>query len=46
MERNALNDSAMLFWVIDRNLRVMNKNVHGYIQAQSWYVDFTKIWVS
>lgn len=46
IERNAMNDSAMLYWVIDRNLRVMNRDVHGYIQAQSWYVDFTKIWVS
>jgi peptide/nickel transport system substrate-binding protein len=46
IERNAMNDSAILYWVIDRNLRVMSPDVHGYIQAQSWYVDFTKIWVS
>ena len=46
MEQVAQNDAAFLYWVTDRNLRVMSPNVHGYVNAWSWWVDFTKIWVS
>jgi hypothetical protein len=45
MNKVALDDSAFLYWVYDRNLRVMAPAVHGYTQAWSWWVDFTKIWV-
>jgi peptide/nickel transport system substrate-binding protein len=46
MSRVALSDVPFLYWVTDRNLRVMSPDVHGYIPAQSWWVDFTKVWVS
>jgi peptide/nickel transport system substrate-binding protein len=46
MEKIAQDHAAFLYWVTDRNLRVMAPKVHGYIQAWSWWVDFTKIWVS
>ena len=46
MEQVVQNDAALLYWVTDRNLRVMSPDVHGYVQAWSWWVDFTKIWVS
>jgi peptide/nickel transport system substrate-binding protein len=43
MNKVVIDDAAFLFWVYDRNLRVMAPSVHGYIQAQSWWVDFTTI---
>ena len=45
MNRVVLDDAAFLFWVYDRNLRVLAPEVHGYTHAQSWWVDFTTIWV-
>jgi peptide/nickel transport system substrate-binding protein len=45
MNKVVLDDSAFLFWVYDRNLRVMSPSVHGFVEAQSWWVDFTTIWV-
>jgi peptide/nickel transport system substrate-binding protein len=45
MNQVVLQDAPFLFWVYDRNLRVMSPSVHGYIPAQSWWVDFTKVWV-
>jgi peptide/nickel transport system substrate-binding protein len=45
MNKIVLQDAPFLFWVYDRNLRVMSPSVHGYIAAQSWWVDFTKVWV-
>ncbi len=29
----------------DLNLRVMSSKVHGWIQPQSWWGDFTSVWV-
>jgi peptide/nickel transport system substrate-binding protein len=29
----------------DRNLRVLDPSVKGFIQPQSWWIDFTTIWV-
>jgi peptide/nickel transport system substrate-binding protein len=46
MLKTAEDDAAFLFWVTDRNLRVMAPNVKGYVQAQSWWVDFTLFSVS
>ena len=45
MNRVTLDDAAFLFWVYDRNLRVLSPDVHGYVHPQSWWVDFTTIWV-
>jgi peptide/nickel transport system substrate-binding protein len=45
MKTNLDSDTSFLYWVYDRNLRVMSPSVHGYVQAQSWWVDFTTIWV-
>ena len=41
MLKTAEDDAGFLYWVNDRNLRVMAPSVHGYVQAQSWWVDFT-----
>ncbi|MEA2502829.1 MAG: peptide/nickel transport system substrate-binding protein [Actinomycetota bacterium] len=46
MLKVAEDDAAFLYWVQDRNLRVMAPTVHGYVQAQSWWVDFTLLSVS
>jgi peptide/nickel transport system substrate-binding protein len=45
MNKQVLGDAAFLFWVYDRNLRVMAPSIHGFVEAQSWWVDFTTIWV-
>jgi peptide/nickel transport system substrate-binding protein len=45
MHEISLDNADFLFWMQDLNLRVMSAKVHGYIQPQSWWVDFTKIWV-
>jgi len=41
----ALQNAYFLFWMHDLNLRVVTSNVHGYVQPQSWWVDFTQITV-
>jgi peptide/nickel transport system substrate-binding protein len=41
----ALRQAYFLFWMHDLNLRVLSSNVHGYVQPQSWWVDFTQITV-
>jgi peptide/nickel transport system substrate-binding protein len=46
MNRITLDDAAFLFWMQDLNLRVLAPEVHGYVQAKSWWVDFTTISVS
>lgn len=46
LEKRVESDAPILYWVTDKNLRVMASDIHGYVNAQSWYVDFTKIWVS
>jgi peptide/nickel transport system substrate-binding protein len=39
----ALDEAYFLFWMHDLNLRVLSPRVHGFVQAQSWWVDFTAI---
>lgn len=39
----AVDDADFLFWMHDLNLRVMSPAVKGYVQAKSWWVDFTTI---
>jgi peptide/nickel transport system substrate-binding protein len=41
----ALQNAYFLFWMHDLNLRVLSPKVHGYVQPQSWWVDFTQITV-
>jgi peptide/nickel transport system substrate-binding protein len=43
MMRRACEQAEFLFWMHDLNLRVMSRGVHGYVQVQSWWVDFTRI---
>ncbi len=39
----ALDNAHFLFWMQDKNLRVLAPSVQGYHHAQSWWVDFTTI---
>jgi peptide/nickel transport system substrate-binding protein len=41
----AVDNAYFLFWMHDLNLRVMSPDVKGYVHPQSWWVDFTTIWV-
>jgi peptide/nickel transport system substrate-binding protein len=43
MMREAVQRAEFLFWMHDLNLRVMSPTVKGYVQVQSWWVDFTAI---
>jgi peptide/nickel transport system substrate-binding protein len=45
MQTTALDDAPFLVWMQDRNLRVLDPSVKGFIQPQSWWLDFTTIWV-
>jgi peptide/nickel transport system substrate-binding protein len=45
MQTTALDDAPFLVWMQDRNLRVLDPSVKGFIQPQSWWIDFTTIWV-
>ncbi len=45
MLTKAEDDAPFLFWMQDRNLRVLDPSVKGFIQPQSWWLDFTTIWV-
>jgi peptide/nickel transport system substrate-binding protein len=45
MMKIAVDQAYFLFWMHDLNLRVLSPKVHGYVQPQSWWVDFSKIWV-
>jgi peptide/nickel transport system substrate-binding protein len=45
MMKQALDQAHFLFWMHDLNLRVLSPKVHGYVHPQSWWVDFTRIWV-
>ncbi|MDB5553565.1 MAG: hbpA, partial [Rhizobium sp.] len=40
-----VDDAAWLFVVHDLNPRALGKNVTGFVQAQSWYQDFTQLTV-
>ena len=35
--------AVMIFVVHDLNPRAMSPNVHGFIQAQSWFQDLTRV---
>jgi peptide/nickel transport system substrate-binding protein len=39
-------DAPWLFVVNDRNPRALSKNVHGFIEPKSWFVDLTHVTVS
>ncbi|HEY9291403.1 MAG TPA: ABC transporter substrate-binding protein [Microlunatus sp.] len=43
MMREAVQQAEFLFWMHDLNLRVMSPTVKGYLQVQSWWLDFTRI---
>lgn len=43
MMDRAVEQAYFLFWMHDLNLRVMSDAVRGYVHAQSWWVDFSKI---
>ena len=40
---NIVDDAAWLFVVHDLNPRAMSPKVTGFVQAQSWYQDFTQV---
>ncbi|MCU1407762.1 MAG: ABC-type transporter, periplasmic subunit [Glaciihabitans sp.] len=42
----AIDQAYFLFWMHDLNLRVLAPEVEGYVQAKSWWVDFTTISVT
>jgi peptide/nickel transport system substrate-binding protein len=42
-----MNDQAVMIWVAhDVNPRVLSPKLHGFVQAQSWFQDLTRITVS
>ena len=40
-----VDDPPWLFIVHDRNARAMTKNVKGFTSAQSWFQDFTRVYM-
>jgi hypothetical protein len=41
-----LVDDAPWVWIVhDRNPRAMTKQVHGFVSAQSWFQDLTRVWI-
>lgn len=36
-----VENADFLFWMHDLNLRVLSREVHGYVHPKSWWVDFT-----
>jgi peptide/nickel transport system substrate-binding protein len=40
-----VDDAAWLFIVHDLNPRAMSKKVKGFISAQSWFQDFTRVYM-
>ena len=40
-----VDDAAWLFIVHDRNPRAMTKHVKGFVSAQSWFQDFTRVYM-
>ena len=41
-----MNEDAMMIWIVhDLNPRALAGNLHGFVQAQSWYQDLTPITV-
>ena len=42
-----MNDQAVMIWVAhDVNPRALSPKLHGFVQAQSWFQDLTRITVS
>ena len=41
-----MDDAPWIFIVHDLNPRALSPNVKGFVQAQSWYQDFTLPWVA
>ena len=39
-------EAALIFVVHDVNPRALSPNVHGFVQAQSWFQDLTQVSVS
>jgi ABC-type transport system substrate-binding protein len=41
-----LVDDAPWVWIVhDRNPRAMTKQVQGFVSAQSWFQDLTRVWI-
>ena len=41
-----LVDDAPWLWIVhDRNPRAMTKQVQGFVSAQSWFQDLTRVWI-
>jgi ABC-type transport system substrate-binding protein len=40
-----VDEAVWLFIVHDRNPRAMTKNVKGFVSAQSWFQDFTRVYM-
>ncbi|HLF76877.1 MAG TPA: hypothetical protein VJB57_05245, partial [Dehalococcoidia bacterium] len=40
-----IRESPGIVWVHDLNLRVLTTKVRGWQQPQSWWGDFTRVWV-
>jgi len=41
-----LVDEAPWVWIVhDRNPRAMTKEVQGFVSAQSWFQDLTRVWI-
>jgi peptide/nickel transport system substrate-binding protein len=40
-----VDDAAWLFIVHDLNPRAMTKHVKGFVSAQSWFQDFTRVYM-
>jgi len=41
-----LVDNAPWVWIVhDRNPRAMTKQVQGFVSAQSWFQDLTRVWI-
>ena len=40
-----VDDAAWLFIVHDLNPRAMTKHVKGFVSAQSWFQDFTHVYM-
>jgi peptide/nickel transport system substrate-binding protein len=40
-----VDDAAWLFTVHDLNPRAMTRHVKGFVSAQSWFQDFTRVYM-
>jgi ABC-type transport system substrate-binding protein len=46
IHESIIDDAPWVFIVHDLNPRAMSPKVKGFVQAQSWYQDFTLPWVA